>query len=193
MILLVDLGFLFIVFLSFMSGWKLGFIETMFSFGAWIGGALIALNLTKPVLEAMPPWIDSIPGGSILLGVVLFLISFAVIRLIGHVAGAGKDRAIDPGDKSLGALLGMVRGLFLVAVLGSLLVAFAPADGRVMRESRALPFISPMGKVVAQAAPAWLKSRIVEGWGLIGGTGPDPRVRAISAELYLYEAKAKRI
>ena len=182
MVLVVDFGLVLLALLSFLSGWRNGFVETLFSIGAWVGGILIAFHATESLLLLLPEWADSIPGAEIILGVLVFLVAFVVIRLIGHAAGSGAQRAIDPGDRAFGGLLGLARGLLLAGVLASLLVALLPRDGRVLRESRAIPLLAPLGGVIAQVAPPWLRERIVRGWDELRGGAHDQNARTVSAQ-----------
>jgi hypothetical protein len=117
-----------------------------------------------------------------LLGVVVFLVAFVLIRLIGHAAGGGGQKPVDPGDRAFGGLLGIARGLFLVALLGSILVVVLPRDGRVLRESRAIPLLAPLGGVIAQVAPSWLRDQIVEGWRVYRGGTRGREVRTVSTQ-----------
>ena len=115
MVLAVDLGLAFVALLSFLSGWRNGFLETLFSIGAWVGGVLIAFHTTAPLREVLPEWATSVPGIEIVLGVVIFLVAFVVIRLIGHAAGTGSHQADSQGDRALGGLLGLARGLLALS------------------------------------------------------------------------------
>ena len=182
MVLAVDIGVILITLLSLISGWRNGFMETIFSIAAWVGGLLIAFHGSRPVLEALPDWADAIPGAEFVVGVLLFLVAFVVIRLIGHAAGSSGERAIDPGDKGLGGLLGLVRGAALAAILASVLVAALPLDSRILRQSRTLPLLAPLGETVARAAPPWLQERMVVGWRAVRGRSEPAMPRTVSAE-----------
>jgi membrane protein required for colicin V production len=164
MVFAVDLGLAFVLFLSLIAGLRNGFLDTLISIAAWLGSLLVAVYLSEPILVRLPEWARSVPGAGVVLGVLLFLISFAAIRLIGHAAGAGEHEATDAGDRALGAVVGAARGLLLAASVACFLVAFLPPQGRVMRESRALPLLAPAGRAVSTLAPSWLRERMVDGW-----------------------------
>jgi membrane protein required for colicin V production len=185
MTLALDLGLVFVALLSVLSGWRNGFLETLFSIGAWIGGILIAFHATAPLLVFLPVWADSIPAVELILGVVVFLVAFVVIRLIGHAAGGGGQRAIDPGDRAFGGLLGIARGLFLAALVASLLVALLPRDSRVLSGSRAIPLLAPLGEVIARVAPPWLRDEISSGWEEHGRHRRAGASRSVSAEVWV--------
>ena len=58
----------------------------------------------------------------------------------------------------LGGLAGFLRGVFLVAVLASVLVAFAPSPTpQYLRTSRVLPYANDVAVILAELAPHELK------------------------------------
>ena len=183
MVLIVDLGLVLILLLSFLSVWRNVFVETLFSIAAWVGGTLIAFHATQPLLVLLPEWTDSIPGVELILGIVVFLVAFVLIRLIGHAAGSDAQRAVDPGDRAFGGLVGIARGLLLAGLLASLLVALLPRDGRVLRDSRAVPLFAPLGGVIAQVAPGWLRERIVDGWREFRGSKRGKEAKTVSTQV----------
>ena len=104
----------------------------------------------------------------------LFLIVFAAVRLLAAALGVRRDRTPGPAGRSLGTLLGLVRGLLLAGVIASVLVAALPARSDLPQRSRVLPFLSPMGRLIAGWTPATLRERILEGWERVGGASGSP-------------------
>lgn len=164
MVLAVDLGLGLVLLLSLLAGYRSGFLDTLVSLAAWVGGVFVAIYLGEPILQQLPERARSIPGTGVVLGVLLFLLTFAAIRLVGHAAGAGEHEAKDAGDRFLGALVGAGRGILLAAAVACFLVAFLPPHGRVIRDSRALPLLAPAGRAVTHLAPESLRERMTEGW-----------------------------
>src|SRR5512141_1112138 len=92
MAIAVDLGLALVLLLSLAAGLKDGFLDSLFSVASWIGAGLVAIYLPRWILDTLPGGIRSFPGISILVGVVLFLATFFVIRIIGMMAsGSGKS------------------------------------------------------------------------------------------------------
>ncbi|MBM3285759.1 MAG: CvpA family protein [Candidatus Eisenbacteria bacterium] len=164
MVGVTDLGLVILVVLSLVAGFRNGFVESLFSLAAWLGGVLLGVHLAHPVLSRLPATIQRVPGVVIVTGVLVGLLAFALLRLLGAAAGGqgGKDRGA--GDRWLGGLLGLARGLFLSAAIASFLVAYLPPEGKLMRETRVIPLLGPAGAVVSGLAPAPLRLKMEQGW-----------------------------
>jgi len=175
----LDIGILLVVLLSLLGGFRSGFLESIFSFAAWLVGALVAFYGWRPVLEHLPARMRGLPGAPILVGVLVFLALFFLIRLVGlMITGDGKPGA-PPIDRLLGAVFGLARGLFLAATLASFLVAYLPSQSRVVRGSRALPLLAPVGRIVAGMAPGYLHSKMEAGWDRLGGVSGEDHGGAV--------------
>jgi uncharacterized membrane protein required for colicin V production len=164
MVGITDLGLVILVLLSLIAGFRSGFVESLFSLAAWLGGILLAIHLARPAVNRLPEGLQHVPGAVIVAGVLIGLIGFAILRLLSAAAGGqnGKDRGA--GDRWLGGLLGLARGLFLAAAIASFLVAYLPPEGKLMRESRVLPLLSPAGSLVSSLAPPGLRLKMEDGW-----------------------------
>lgn len=169
MVIAVDIGLALVFLLSLLSGWKNGLIESVFSLAAWVAGAYVAFRLSGPLLEKLPPSIQGVPGAPLLAAVVGFLGAFAVVRLAGLAIASGKKSKVEGVDRFLGLAFGILRGLVLVGAIGSLIVAFLPPRGSIVRESRVLPYVAPAGRAVASLAPESLRERIEKGWDAVSG------------------------
>jgi membrane protein required for colicin V production len=167
MVGITDIGLAVLVLLSLLAGFKNGFIESLFSLAAWLGGILLGVHLAEVTLAHLPGIVHRIPGAVYLVGVLLFLIAYAVLRLLGAALGARSGKEPGTGDRWLGGLFGLARGLFLSAAVACFLVAFLPPDGTIMQKSRALPLLAPAGRFVAGMAPSGLRQKMDDGWARI--------------------------
>ncbi len=180
MVMAVDLGFVFVLFLSILGGVRNGFVETLISLAAFMAGILAAFHLPRPLVRHLPEWAQAASWVEILLGIVLFLLAVLLVRLIGTVAGGDASRAHDSSSRSLGAILGFARGALLCAFLASVLVLFVPPDQSIIRGSRALHILAPTGRWVAAIAPPPLGDRIVEAWRERDRPGPRNVIETVS-------------
>ncbi|NWF91212.1 MAG: CvpA family protein [Ignavibacteriaceae bacterium] len=164
MVGVTDLGLVILVGLSFLAGFRNGFVESLFSLAAWLGGILLGVHLARPALSRLPATIQGVPGAVIVTGVLVGLLSYAVLRVLGSAAGGQGGRDRGAGDRWLGGLLGLVRGLFLVAAIASFLVAYLPPEGRLLRQTRVIPLLEKPGRIVAGLAPGPLRLKMEQGW-----------------------------
>jgi membrane protein required for colicin V production len=159
-----DISLAVLVLLSLLAGFKNGFVESLFSLAAWLGGILLGVHLARPVLDRLPALVHRIPGAVFLVGVLLFLLAYALLRLLGAALGARSGKEPTAGDRWLGGLFGLARGLFLGAAVACFLVAYLPPSGRIMQGSRVLPLLAPAGRFVAGMAPEELRLKMDDGW-----------------------------
>ncbi len=176
MALAVDIGLGLILLLSIIAGMRNGFADSLFSVASWLGGAILALYLPRAIVPHLPSGVRGFPGIAILTGVLIFLATFFVVRLLGvAVTGNGKPKP-GPIDRMLGLMIGIARGLIIGAIIASFLVAYLPPEGTVMRKSRALPLLLPAGRIVAGVAPEKIRGRMDQGWDRVKqGSAPERR------------------
>jgi membrane protein required for colicin V production len=161
---LVDLGLVVVVVLSLLAGVKNGLLDSVFSLASWVLGGLAACRASGPVLGRLPARFQALPGAQILTGVLLFLLTYFLVRMVGSLVTKSSKEGTGPLDRFLGTLFGLVRGIFLAAIVASFLVGYLPGDSRLLRGSRALPFLSPAGRLVAGIAPTTIRERMLRGW-----------------------------
>jgi membrane protein required for colicin V production len=178
---LIDLGLAVVVVLSLLAGLKSGLVDSVFSLASWVVGGLVAFRVSSPVLAQLPARFQNLPGALLLTGVLLFLVTYFVIRMIGSLVGGSSKEGATGLDRFFGTLFGLARGVFLAAAVASFLVGYLPQDSRFIRGSRALPYLSSAGRVVAGLAPASIRSRMDRGWERLRAAPEQPAGGAIEA------------
>ena len=173
MVTAIDIGLLLVILLSLFSGWRSGLLESVFSLAAWVGGILVAFQLSPRLYDRLPESLQRIPGAAVLAAVATFLVAFVIIRLLGMALNASSKAGPGSTDRFLGMLFGLLRGLFLAAAIGSMLVAFLPRGSRIPAASRVLPYLAPAGRIVGGIAPSGLRDNVIDGWDRLGA--PTPR------------------
>jgi membrane protein required for colicin V production len=164
MALVVDFGLAIVLLFSIVAGARNGFLDSLFSVASWIVGGVAALNLPRVLLPHLPLAVRAFPGAAIIAGVIVFLIVFALVRLLGMAISTIATPAAGPIDRTLGLIIGVLRGVLVCAVIGSFLVAYLPANGSILKKSRALPLLEPAAQVVTGLAPPRIRGRMEEGW-----------------------------
>lgn len=108
------------------------------------------------------PWLAEILG--------FLIIFFAILLLFGVAARIArwimKEAGLSGFDRFLGALLGLLRGGLMVAVILMGMTAFEPAS-RLLHESELAPYFLVVGRAAIWLAPSELRARFYQGLELI--------------------------
>jgi len=104
------------------------------------------------------PWVGEIAG---------FLIIFFAVLVVAGFAGrtarwAMKKAGLSAIDRALGAVLGLLRGVLVVAVVLTAVAAFAPA-AKWLEGSELAPYFLVGGRAAIWLAPSELRHRFYQG------------------------------
>ena len=104
------------------------------------------------------PWLGEIAG---------FLIIFFAVLIVFSLAGRTarwvmKKAGLSTIDRVLGAVLGLLRGILVVAVVLTAMAAFAPA-ARWLERSELAPYFLVGGRAAIWLAPSELRHRFYQG------------------------------
>jgi membrane protein required for colicin V production len=140
-----------------------GFFHEAFSLAGLAVGYLLAAWQYHRVAEwfaphLKSPWVGEIAG---------FLIIFFAVLIVAGFAGrttrwAMKKAGLSAIDRVLGAVLGLLRGVLVVAVVLTAMAAFAPAD-KWLEGSELAPYFLVGGRAAIWLAPSELRQRFYEG------------------------------
>jgi membrane protein required for colicin V production len=140
-----------------------GFFHEAFSMAGLIVGYLLAAwqyqHLSvwfSTYLKA--PWVGEIAA---------FLIIFFLVLILAGVAGrlarwVMKKAGLSGIDRFLGAVLGLLRGALIVAIVLTAMTAFAPAS-EWLEKSQLTPYFLVAGRAVIWLAPSELRQRFYQG------------------------------
>lgn len=104
------------------------------------------------------PWLGEIAGFLIIFFAVLIVFGFA-----GRIARwAMKKAGLSAIDRVLGAALGLLRGVLVVAVVLTAMTAFAPA-AKWLEGSQLAPYFLVGGRAAIWLAPSELRQRFYQG------------------------------
>jgi len=156
----IILGFLVV---SVIGAASEGFFHEAFRLAGLVVGYLLAAwqyhrlaNWFTPHLKS--PWLGEIAG---------FLIIFFAVLIVAGIAGriarwAMKKAGLSSIDRMLGAVLGLLRGVLVVAVVLTAMAAFAPA-AKWLARSQLAPYFLVGGRAVIWLAPSELRHRFYQG------------------------------
>jgi membrane protein required for colicin V production len=140
-----------------------GFFHEAFKLAGLVVGYLLAAwqyyrlaDWFAPHLKS--PWLGEIAG---------FLIIFFAVLIVAGIAGqiarwAMKKAGLSAIDRLLGAVLGLLRGILVVAIVLTAMAAFAPA-ARWLAGSGLAPYFLVGGRAVVWLAPSELRGRFYQG------------------------------
>jgi membrane protein required for colicin V production len=154
-----DIVLAIVILASAAAGLRTGFARVVIGFAATVAGFLAGFWCYRLVAVKLQPWIAS-PSVASVAG---FLIIFVGISILGALLAALLSRLLKWVGLSwfnhlLGGAAGFLRGVLIVAVLASVLVAFAPSPTpQYLQTSRVLPYANNVAAVLAELAPQQLK------------------------------------
>ena len=154
-----DYAILIILLISALLGLLRGFLREVASLLIWTLGFWIAIRFAA-LLGEMFRFVKS-PGDRLMVGYGLVLVATLIVStVVGMLlkklvesSGAGV------GDRSLGTLFGMARGVVIVTTLilvGDMALMPPP---RWWRESKLIPYAAPLVKVARRMAPVQVDFR----------------------------------
>ena len=158
-----------------------GFFFEAFKLAGLVAGYLLAAwqyhrlaNWFEPHLKS--PWLGEIAGFLIVFFAVLMVASFT-----GRIARwAMKKAGLSTLDRILGGVLGLVRGVLVVAIVLTAMAAFAPA-AKWLARSELAPYFLVGGRAAVWLAPSELRNRFYQGLDYLrkvhsaaDGTQPQP-------------------
>lgn len=140
-----------------------GFFHEAFKLAGLVVGYLLAAwqyhrlaDWFAPHLKS--PWFGEIAGFLIIFFAVLILAGFA-----GRIARwLMKKAGLSTIDRILGAVLGLLRGALVVAIILTAMAAFAPAE-KWLAESQLAPYFLVGGRAAIWLAPSELRQRFYQG------------------------------
>jgi len=98
------------------------------------------------------------------------IIFFAIVLLFGLAARVArwlmKETGLSGFDRFLGAILGLLKGALMAAVILMGMTAFEPAS-KLLQNSQLAPYFLVMGRAAIWLAPSELRARFYQGLDLV--------------------------
>jgi len=156
----IILGFLA---LSVIGAASEGFFHEAFGLAGLVVGYLLAAWQYHRLAEWFTPHLKSLWLGEI----AGFLIIFFAVLIVAGFAGrttrwAMKKAGLSAIDRMLGAVLGLLKGALVVAVVLTAMAAFAPA-AKWLEGSEFAPYFLVSGRAAIWLAPPELRHRFYQG------------------------------
>jgi membrane protein required for colicin V production len=156
-----------IVLLNVVAAAMQGFFSEILTMAGLVVGYIVAAWKYRGVAE----WLESFLKNPWLAEILGFLfIFFAIVILFGLAARivrwVMKESGLRPFDRFLGALLGLLKGGLMVAVILMGMTAFEPTS-RFLSNSQLAPYFLVVGRAAIWLAPSELRARFDQGLGLL--------------------------
>jgi membrane protein required for colicin V production len=158
-----DWAILTVLLIAVVSATVQGFFHEAFGLaGLVVGYVLAAWQYPRVAVWFAPhvkaPWLSDMLG---------FLIIFLAVVILACILGrtvrwAMKEAGLSALDRTLGALLGLLKGALFVSVILMGMTAFTPAS-KALEGSQLAPYFLVVGRAAIWAAPSQLRARFFEG------------------------------
>ena len=146
-------------------------MQGFFSEALTTAGLIVGYIVAAWQYRGLAEWFDRFFKNPWLAETLGFLvIFFAIVLLFGLAARIArwimKEAGLSGFDRFLGAVLGLVRGGLMVAIILMGMTAFQPASA-LLQNSQLAPYFLVVGRAAIWLAPAELRARFYQGLGMI--------------------------
>lgn len=140
-----------------------GFFREAFGLAGLILGYLVAAWQYYRLADWLAPHLKSVWLGDIGSFLIIFFAVVILAGIIGQVAHwLMKKAGLTTIDRTLGGVLGLVKGVMVVAIVLTAMAAFAPA-AKWLAGSELAPYFLVGGRAVIWLAPSELRNRFYQG------------------------------
>lgn len=158
-----DWVIVFVVLLNVVLAATDGFFAEALSMAGLVIGYIVAAWQYQKLAE----WFMSFLKSELLAQIFGFLIIFFAILIVFSIAGRiarklMKAAGLSGFDRLLGALLGVLKGALVVAVVLMGMTAFTPTS-KMLEKSELAPYFLVAGRAAIWVAPSELRARFYEG------------------------------
>ena len=144
-----------------------GFFAEALSMAGLIAGYIVAAWQ----YQRLAAWLETFLKNDWLAEILGFLIIFFAVLLLFVIAGrivrwVLKEAGLSGFDRFLGGVLGLLKGVLMVAVILMGMTAFTPTS-KMLENSQLAPYFLVVGRAAIWLAPSQLRSRFYQGLDLL--------------------------
>jgi len=146
-------------------------MQGFFSEALTMAGLVVGYIVAAWKYRSLAEWFESFLKNPWLAEILGFLIIFfAIVLLFGIAARIArwvmKESGLSGIDRSLGAVLGLLKGGLMVAVILMGMTAFTPTS-KLLEKSQLAPYFLVVGRAAIWIAPSELRARFNQGLDLL--------------------------
>ena len=154
---------LLVLLVSVIQAASSGFFQEIFGIAGLVFGYLIAAWQYRNLAGHFAAYISSRWLGEIVAFLAIFLGIMVLAGVLGKIVRwAMKEAGLSVVDRFLGAILGLVRGCLLVAIVLLGVTAFTPSSPE-LQNSTLSPYFLVVGRAAIWVAPTELRSEFYKG------------------------------
>ena len=136
-----------------------------------MAGLIVGYIVAAWKYRSLAEWLERFLKNNWLAEILGFLvIFFAIVLLFGLAARVArwvmKESGLSGFDRFLGAILGLLKGGLMVAVILMGMTAFEPTS-KLLQNSQLAPYFLVLGRAAIWLAPSELRARFYQGLDLI--------------------------
>jgi membrane protein required for colicin V production len=140
-----------------------GFFHELFKLAGLVVGYLLAAWQYQRLAERFAPHLKSPWVGEVAAFLIIFFVVLFVAGMAGRIARFMMKKAgLSTIDRFLGAVLGLLKSVLVVAIVLMVMTAFAPA-AKWLDGSQLAPYFLVGGRAAIWFAPSELRSRFYQG------------------------------
>jgi membrane protein required for colicin V production len=140
-----------------------GFFHEAFKMAGMVVGYLLAAWQYQRLASWFAPYLKEAWLGQMIAFLIIFYAVLIVASLAGRLARlAMKKAGLRAFDRTLGGVLGLLRGVLVVAIVLTAVAAFDPGT-RWLAESQLAPYFLVGGRAAIWLAPAEMRHRFYQG------------------------------
>jgi membrane protein required for colicin V production len=159
-------------------------MQGFFSEALTMAGLVVGYVAAAWQYRSLAEWFERFMKNEWLAEIIGFLvIFFAIVLVFGLAARIArwvmKESGLSGFDRFLGAILGLLKGGLMVAVILMGMTAFEPTS-KLLQNSQLAPYFLVMGRAAIWLAPSELRARFYQGLDLLHQAPPKAGPRASS-------------
>lgn len=145
--------------------------QGFFSEALTLAGLVVGYVVAAWRYRSLAEWFERFLKNPWLAEILAFVIIFLAIALLFGVAAriarwVMKEAGLSGFDRFLGAILGLLKGGLMVAVLLMAMTAFTPTS-KLLQNSQLAPYFLVIGRAAIWMAPSELRARFYQGLDLL--------------------------
>jgi membrane protein required for colicin V production len=146
-------------------------MQGFFSEALTMAGLIVGYIVAAWRYRSLAEWLESYLKNAWLAEILGFLVIFFALVLLFIIAAkiarwVMKEAGLSGLDRFLGALLGLLKGGLMVAVILMGMTAFAPTS-KLLANSELAPYFLAVGRAAIWLAPSELRARFYQGLDLL--------------------------